>query len=247
LPGAVAGRVRLRGSDRPRCPGAAPPSLPPCPGLSAGRRRGRHDRAQSGQLVSPRPNVGSRSGSLPATPGLPEIAHARHLQGLQCGSTTLRSSRGARRESADSAGPRICPARWRGGRVEAVSEPLPAVDAAQVGSGQLRGGAGCPTTAEAPVAVDVARGAPAQAPPHGDGEALRRSRRGLRESSPGMWCRSSALTSSVMASAPHAAMRSTSLSLSLLSREISLSGPRSLRVAIDFWLMELRPTSHSSL
>src|SRR3954465_13812609 len=49
-------------------------------------------------------------------------------------------------------------------------------------------------------------------------------RQGL-ESSPGKWCRSSALSSSVMSLAAHAAMSSTSLSL--LSREISFSDPRS--------------------
>src|SRR4051812_30119013 len=55
------------------------------------------------------------------------------------------------------------------------------------------------------------------------------------ESSPGTWCRSSPLSSSVRSLAAQAAMSSTSLSL--LSREISFSDPRSLRVAIDFWLM----------
>ena len=55
------------------------------------------------------------------------------------------------------------------------------------------------------------------------------------ESSPGTWCKSLALTSSVMPLVVQAAMSSTSLSL--LSREVSFSAPGSLRVAIDFWLM----------
>jgi SRSO17 transposase len=54
------------------------------------------------------------------------------------------------------------------------------------------------------------------------------------ESSPGEWCRSSALCSSVSALAAQAGMSSTSFSL---VRGISVSAPRSKRVAIDFWLM----------
>jgi hypothetical protein len=71
------------------------------------------------------------------------------------------------------------------------------------------------------------------APP--SGEADRTPSRPRGESSPGTWCKSLALTSSVMASVVQAAMSSTSLSW--FSRDISFSAPGSLRVAIDFWLM----------